>query len=308
MAPSNRADSIAKLFKGLKKNFKSVSLPERPVLEQLLFACCLENTDYSAAEEAFARLQESFYDWNEIRVTTVRELSEMLAGVADPQQAAANLKHTLHSVFESIYEFSLESLKKQNLGVAVKQLEKYRGTTPFTIAFVAQNSLGGHSIPICKGSLDVLYIVGVISEEEWAKGLAPGLERAVSKSNGHEFASLLHQMGAMLVASPFSSQLKKLLLEIEPDAKARLPKRITAKSEPVDADETKTPASTSKKKTAKKATETKSTDGAKASTKKTASKTPDKKATKKTAPEAKAKKKTTKKKTASKQLSRKKPR
>ena len=59
-----------------------------------------------------------------------------------------------------------------------------------------------------------------------------GLERAIPKNKGAEFASLLHQLGAELVASPFSPNVHKILLEVAPDAKERFPKRQTKKPSP----------------------------------------------------------------------------
>ena len=50
---------------------------------------------------------------------------------------------------------------------------------------------GGHSIPVSKGAIDVLYAVGVISDAEADKGQVPGLERAIPKNKGVEFGSLL---------------------------------------------------------------------------------------------------------------------
>ena len=69
------------------------------------------------------------------------------------------LKQSLQSAFEATYSFDLEGLKKQNLGQAIQRLKKFKGTTPFTIAFVTQAALGGHSIPLDRGALYVLYIV-----------------------------------------------------------------------------------------------------------------------------------------------------
>ncbi len=226
MATSNRATAIAKLQKSLKKHFQPVApVAERTLLEDLLFACCLEDASYDAATECFARLQESYFDWNEVRVTTVRELSDVFRGLPSPDAAAARVKDTLQSVFESQYSFDLDHLKKQNLGKAVATLEKLKGATPFTVAYVTQTGLGGHSIPLGTGGLDLMYIVGVIDEKERQAGTVPGLERAIPKNNGQEFASLLHQLAAQLVASPFAPSLRTLLLEIAPDCKDRLPKR-----------------------------------------------------------------------------------
>jgi endonuclease-3 len=69
MAAPNRADKFQKLFKALRRHFQPVPTPpNRTLLENLLYACCLENSKFDAADEAFARLQQDFFDWNEIRV------------------------------------------------------------------------------------------------------------------------------------------------------------------------------------------------------------------------------------------------
>ena len=254
MSASNRAAQIAKTHKVLAKHFKPIQQAERPVLEQLLYACCLENTRYEIADEIFARLQESMFDWNEVRVTTVRELTELMKGSADPSKSATQLKHTLHSVFESVYSFDVDLLKKQNLGAAIKQLESYRGTTTFSISYLVQNGLGGHSIPLCKSSMNVLYIADVASEDETKKGRVPGLERAIPKTKGEEFSSLLHQLAAELAASPFNTNIRNILLEMSPTAKDRLPKRGGRKAAAAKPVKTKKKAVPPKKKTVKNTT------------------------------------------------------
>ena len=225
MAKPDRGALIGKAHKILKKHYKPVEYVERPLLENLLFAACLENSRYEAAEAAFKALADGFFDWNEVRVSTVEELGEAMPMLADPQAAAGNVKRTLYSIFESTYSFDIESMKKMNLGAAIQKLEKHEGVTPFAIGVVTQASPGGHSIPLDRGAFEVLKIVGIASDSDVSKGVVPGLERAIPKSKGVEFGSLLHQLGAELIASPFSTNVHKILLEIAPDAKDRLPKR-----------------------------------------------------------------------------------
>ena len=235
MTTTNRSALIAKVHKVLKKHYKPVHPPaERTVLEHLLYACCLENARYEAADEAFARLQELYFDWNEIRVTTVSELAEVMAGIPDGASAGQRIKKALQSVFESAYSFDIEALRKQNLGKAEKDLERIGGTTPFVRAYVAQNGLEGHSIPVSQGGIEVLYAVGVISEQEADKRQVPGLERAIPKNKGVEFGSLLQQIAADFYASPGSSKLRGILAEIDEDYKERLSQR-TAKLEEASA-------------------------------------------------------------------------
>lgn len=233
MSTPNRSALITKLHKHLKKHYEPVTPDlQRPVLEQLLYACCLENATYPAADAAYKALTTQFFEWNEVRVSTTRELSEALAMLPDPLAAATNVRKILQNVFETTYSFDLEPLRKLNLGPAMQKLEKTEGTTPFVVAYGVQAALGGHSIPLDRGALESLYIVGVISEAEQSSGSVPGLERAIPKNKGAEFGSLLHQLAAEVVANPFSTNLHKLLLEIAPDAKERLPKRQTKKPEP----------------------------------------------------------------------------
>ena len=202
------------------------------MLESLLLASCLEDSRPAVAAAVLETLKKTFFDLNEIRVSTVKELAEVMQPLSDPSAAAARIKGILQSVFESEYAFDLESLKKQNLGVAIKRLQKLDGASPFVVAYTVQTALGGHSIPVDKGTLTVLFVLGAISEAESRSGNAPPMERAIPKSKGQEFGSLLHQLGAEFTANPFSPQVRELLLSIASDAKERFPKRGVKKPEP----------------------------------------------------------------------------
>jgi endonuclease III len=232
MASKNRAALVNKALKVVKKHYKPAApLKDRSLLEHLVFACCAENSTFEAAEKVIQSLVSDYYDWNEVRVSTVRELADVCKPLNDPNEAATRIKRVLQSVFETHYSFDLEPLKKQNIGVAVKTIEKYNGSSPFVVAWVTQQALGGHSIPTNQGLLESLRIVGVITDAEAAKGVVPGLERTVPKSKGFETGSQLHQLGIEMHRSPFGPTIRKLLLEIEPDAKDRLPKRPTKADE-----------------------------------------------------------------------------
>src|SRR5690606_36613366 len=108
-------------------------------------------------------------------------------------------------------------LKKQTQGKAIAQLEKYKGVTPFAVAYATQHALGGHAIPVDTAALETLAILGIISYSEKEKRQAPGLERTIPKNKGVEFASLLHQLAADYYASPFSQRVRGILAEIDPD-------------------------------------------------------------------------------------------
>ncbi len=237
MAPTSRSQQIQRMFKVLAKNYQPVAPVDRSVVEHLLYACCLENAPHEAADDAFAKLQELYFDWNEVRVTTVKELQEVLSKLPDPADAATRVTQTLRAIFETHYDIDLEPLRKMNLGKAVEELKKYAGVSPFAVQYVVQHGLGGHAFAINQGVLDVLYVLGIISDKEHAEGKTPGLERAVPKAKGPQMASLLHQFGTAYARSPFSSKIRAIILEIEPGAKERLPKRESKKKPAAAAEE-----------------------------------------------------------------------
>ncbi len=245
MANPSRATIINKLHKVLKKHFKPVAGGnDRSVVENLLYAHCLQNVSFDKADAAFTRLRNSFFDWNEVRVTTVAELAEVMQELPDALQSATNIKRSLQSIFEGTYSFDLESLKKQNIGKAVGQLRSYAGVTEFAIAYVTQHSLEGHAVPLDQAALDVMYIVGAIDEGQRERGTVPGLERTISKKRGVEFATLLHQVAADLFAAPLQSKSRDILLEVAPDGQSRLPKKAARRRTPPPAlqDQTRTEA------------------------------------------------------------------
>jgi endonuclease-3 len=226
MVTPNRGQILNTTFKVLKKHYTAVKpVGERSLLEHLIYSLCLENSPYEKADEVFARLDESFFDWNEVRVTTVTELTEICRGLQDPAATASNVRKSLHGIFESQFSFDLEPLKKENIGKAVKQLEKHDGVTPFAIGYVVQQALGGHAIPIDEGLIQTMLVLGVITPAEAEQKIIPGMERAIPKSKGIEFASLVHQLAADYYASPRSPRVRSVILQIDPEAKARLPKR-----------------------------------------------------------------------------------
>jgi hypothetical protein len=224
---SNRKQLIAKLHKVLKGHYKPVvANTGRSMLEQVLFACCLENCRHDQAEKAFSRLVESYFDLNEIRVTTVAELAETLDGLPDPARAALALRRVLQGVFESTYSFSLEHAKKHSIAHGIKTLEHIHGIPPFVVHHVAATALGGHMVPLDLGALSGLYLAGIISREEFDAGKVAGLERFIAKKAGLEFNSLLHQFGAEIVGSLHGPTVKKILQGVNPEAlKERFPKR-----------------------------------------------------------------------------------
>ncbi|MCL6503547.1 MAG: hypothetical protein K6T86_12740 [Pirellulales bacterium] len=223
MAALNRTTLFTRLFKALKKHYQAPPPPPaRPLLEQLLFACCLENASFEKAQQAYQSLVDSYFDWNEVRVSTIRELAESMHMLPDPATAASHVKRLLQAVFESTYSFDLEAWRKLAVGEAQKKLREIHGVTPFAVAVATQAVLGGHAIGVDRAAWELFSLLGLAGEKERAAGTVPGLERAIPKNKGHEFFALLHECAAELLHENPSPRLLKVVTDVLPDAMGRL--------------------------------------------------------------------------------------
>ncbi len=223
MTAKNRAALIGKLHTSLKKHYKPAPpAPGRPLMEHVLYASLLEDSPADLADEGFAKCEQEFFDWNEVRVTTVTELAEVLSRLPSPSAAAIRLKRNLQSMFEAFYNFDIDHLKKENLGKAVAKFEAMPGISPFVLSYLVQHGLGGHAIPIDKSAMKVMWLSGIVTDAESSSGKVPGLERTIPKNKSIEFSSLLHQAGIAFSADANDKVVWDIILSVNKDAKALL--------------------------------------------------------------------------------------
>jgi endonuclease III len=219
MTSKNRAALIVKLQGLLKKYYKAAPTNQgRPLLEHVLYGALLEESPYDLADEAYAKCEQEFFDWNEVRVTSVTELAEVLSNLPCPTSTAVRLKRCLQGVFETFYSFDIDHLRKENLGKAVAKFESMPGISPFVVNHVCQHGLGGHAIPLNSSALKLLVMVGIVTPQEGRVGKVSGLERAIPKNKAIEFASCLHQAAVQFASSPLDTSVRDLVSGVNPDA------------------------------------------------------------------------------------------
>jgi endonuclease III len=158
-ATTNRQRLLTNLI-GKEKGPEHIG--DLPVLDQFLYAICREGVTREEADAVFASLQERFFDWNEVRVSSHRELEEVLDDLPGAGDRSLRLISFLQEVFETTYSFDLESLKKKPMKQAAKQLSRYQAANDFIVSWVTQNSFAGHAIPIDAPTLRVVQRVGLI--------------------------------------------------------------------------------------------------------------------------------------------------
>ncbi len=220
MATISKTKKIESLVALLQKRYKNMPLPpERSVLEQLIYAALLENASIELADAAYAILEHYFIDWNEIRVSTVQELADTFSMLPDPTAAGERIRRALQRIFEKIYMFDLEDLRKKgrSLTQITETLESYDACSRFMIDYTIQTAFSGHVIPVDEAAMRVFRLLGLtqVNAARTAETVS-GLERTIPKKNGPRFTMQLHQFAAAYFQTPESSELRKILKSIEP--------------------------------------------------------------------------------------------
>jgi len=189
---TNKQRVLTHLFTSLKKRYDAPDPEPRPVLEQLLYAVCREGTTRERADLAFRHLQERYFDWNEVRVSSAREIEETFGDLPHADVRAQRLIGLLQEVFETTFSFDLEGLQKKGLKQAAKQIGRYQAANDYAVAWVIQQALGGHAIPLDDPSIRVLRRLGFLeSDSEDLEALRTGLEHVVPKARGPLFNEIV---------------------------------------------------------------------------------------------------------------------
>jgi endonuclease-3 len=159
-----------------------------PVLEQFIYALCREDSTPEQARRAFKNLRERFYDWNEVRVSSQRELEDALAGLSNTEGRAQRLLSFLQEVFETTFSFDLDGLIKKGVKQAAKHLARYQAADDYVGAWVVQRTLGGHAIPLDQSTLRTTRRLGLLdSDQEDLEAARASLEHIIPKSKGPQF-------------------------------------------------------------------------------------------------------------------------
>jgi len=188
----NKQRLLTHLFTALKKAYDPGEPAHRPVLEQFVYAVCREGVSREMADKAFRKLCERFFDWNEVRVSSARELEECLTDLPEPEVRAQRLISFLQEVFETTFSFDLDSLQKKGLKQAAKQLGRYQAANDYAVSFVLQQALDGHSIPLDAPTVRCLRRLGLVeSDVDDPEAIRASLEHLIPKVRGSHFIDLI---------------------------------------------------------------------------------------------------------------------
>jgi endonuclease III len=189
----NKQRLLTHLFTAAKKRGEPEA-ESRPVLEQFIYGLCRENATREQADRAYRNLCEHFFDWNEVRVSSTRELEDAFKGLSEPEVRAQRLVSFLQEVFEIHFSFDLEKMQKEGLKQAAKKLARYQAANDYISSWVVQRSLGGHAIPLDPPTLRCSRRLGLIEDDQEEGDARASLEHLIPKAKGSLFTDLLSHL------------------------------------------------------------------------------------------------------------------
>ena len=311
----DKSKILARLLKLLKKEFGGLPKREQlPVLEAMVFSVCLENSSYEAADAAFGRLKNDFFDWNEVRVSTISELEPVVEGVHEPEWCAMRVRYLLYYVFDHQFSYDFDGIKKKPFDLAFKQVSKIKHLTPFCRNYMLQKCLGNHVVPVDEKMVRTAVWLGLIpvgADEDSGSELLKGLIR---KADAPEFIWLLKSLSvskhgeSVLEMSPKGDhpELEFDIADAEDRLKDVLSGRARKRLQSAKRSAEKKAEAAAASKVAEKEAKKRAAARAKAKAEKEAAAAEKKATKKKPAAKSAAKKKTVKKKTAAKSSTKKK--
>ena len=195
---SNKQTWITQIVTVLKKKYdpttEATDAPRR-VLEEMIFGICREGATRELTDPAFDALQKRFFDWNEVRVSSLEEIEEALGCLPDAPAKARRVLGLLQEIFETNFSFDLQSMDKKGIKQAGKQISRYQDVNDFIVAWVTQQALAGHALPLDAASMRVLARLGLIdageSTEENREELRATLENLIPKAKGAIFTETI---------------------------------------------------------------------------------------------------------------------
>ncbi len=187
------AKRVKRFFSKLKQEYESPEAPEPldPVRALMLGLLSRETTEANA-KRALDSLFEAMVDYNELRVSTIPEISERIETyIPNAAKRADALRRVLNAIYHKQHRVSLDRLHKLGRREARHYLESLDGMDAHAAASVVLWSLGGHAVPVDVRMLERLRQEELVEPSASIEEVQAFLERNIPATDAREFCILM---------------------------------------------------------------------------------------------------------------------
>ncbi len=189
---------IKQLSNKLKKQGDKVTPAEiEEPMELLLFSILSNFSSEARAAAAVSKLQSAVVDYNELRVTPVAEIVEIIGkDYPNCRRAAEEIGDALHAVFNQLHDLNLQFLKAGPKRHAESFVSSLDNISPHARAMMSWRCLGGRAVPLDSNMYAYLvkndYLPEQVDVEEAQKFLTSKLK----DRDGENFYLMLKRYAA----------------------------------------------------------------------------------------------------------------
>jgi endonuclease III len=214
---------IHKLYRSLKRKYPAVQkvIYDEPI-DALVYAIISAELNEPAAQAAIKRIADYFVDWNDLRISRVEEIIEVLGSDASvAKDIASALATALRAVFSKYNMVSLKALYKMSKRPARTVLEKIDGTSRFVVDYCMLTSLQGHAIPLTKKMIEYMRNNELVRSNADEREIEGFLARQIPAENAYEFYSLLRRESEAGEVKEKKKAVRKIKAEERAKTKSR---------------------------------------------------------------------------------------
>ena len=186
---------IQKFHNSLSRKYPKVQkvVHDEPT-DAIVYAIISSKLDEKTTDSAIKRFSNYFIDLNDLRVSRIEEIVEMLGEDTPVTRAiASTITTVLRAIFNSYHKMSLEALKKMGKRPARQVLEKMEGTCRFIVDYCMLTSLQGHAIPLTEQMIEYLKSKSLVYPDADEQQIEGFLAKQISAKKGYEFYALLRR-------------------------------------------------------------------------------------------------------------------
>ncbi|MGD2109705.1 MAG: hypothetical protein PVI86_09965 [Phycisphaerae bacterium] len=186
----------ARLKKAYAKIRQAASQPDIPELDEplrrLAVAILGVQTSEEEASRALDRAFDHVVDWNELRVSSAKELNKATGNVIPHGvERCQKLIGALQAIYDNENRLSLDHLRNLGRRDARHYLERLDGVDAYAVASVVLWSLGGHAIPVDDRLLEALRRADLVNPNADRSEVQAFLERHISATDAKAFCLIM---------------------------------------------------------------------------------------------------------------------
>lgn len=188
MSANEQATAFQNVLDQLKAKYEPAEAnTDLEPIRQLVYSFLLWDCTTSRADNAFKRIEETYVDMNDLRVSRTEEIMDVLGKTyPSAEERVARIKASLRDVYLREHAVSLATVREGGKREARKYVDSLEGMHPFVAARVCLVGMDCHAVPLEERLLGKLIKGGVFEQDTPLDKAAGTIERHVKASEGLE--------------------------------------------------------------------------------------------------------------------------